>query len=450
MSYLMLPKGVPDFSKAVISLWFRVPKKSVEAAANHNLPAGIDGFFLLQNILPLVTFGEPTKSILYLTPIRSVYGGYTGVPGAETPPPAALSYRIWYENAGSYEVDPSLIGLYCNADGTFQVVFNLQTSTFMSFIATTFVTTSIQWWSGSDPGAPTRELGNGVIAELPYVGRVSIENASYTDNRQAEWFFVQANKTCEPDRWHHLLMSFDIGGAVSIGTPFASSSCRLWYAIDDVDYRGAANMQPYRNTDGQWGPDNLADNAILTRNAFAYSGSDPNWQAIQYYENHYVGLPQGTYSGGSIPSSQAEFGIPAGKQYVDGIFQVEMAEFQMWTDKTLDTGSETKRRAFIDCDRDENDQPIPNDDGTLTMKPVPMNKAEELIGKKQDIILHGTKKWQEGFNTGSLGFDDDGEPKPSGQFIPTGRIDPYKPEPSLTKQASSSPSFLKPQSRVLA
>lgn len=416
MSYLTLPEkdALPNFSKAVISLWFRIPKASVIAAATQQgIKTEVPNFNMMQQILPLVTFGRQQKSKIYETPSHNVavIHPHPTIPGE--PDPNTKFDTIYYKESASYSVDPSYIGLGCNKDGTFHVGFNLQMDGFMSFSATSFITTRVDIYSGSDPSAPVAEssqLGSGVIAIFPDVGVTAIEDVSYVNNVQPEVFTVNSNKSYDSDHWHHLLLSFDVSGSVSIGTPFASSNCRLWYAIDDVDYRGAENLQPYRDTGGQWGHDTLDPNAILTNNAWRYSGSDPNFEAIHYYMNHYVGLPSGSYSNGKIPSENAELGFPASSAYVESIFQVQMAEFQMWTDVTLDTGKVKNRRAFID----EKGKPE-----------LDFSISEKLLGKKPELKLHKSGNWKKGENTGTLG-----DPK-NPDLIATAKIVIYRPDPSL-------------------
>jgi hypothetical protein len=428
MSYLTLQGGIADFSKAVISLWFRAPRESIIAASNNKVDSGLENFEMLQSILPLITLGKPQVSRTYSTPTHDVAVIHEYLPGE----PSGVTYdTIDYVEGRSYDVDPSYIGLLCHSDGTFNMAFNLQMKNDMPLRATTHVTTQMDIYSGSDPGAPVAEadiLGTGVVVLFPNVGVAAIADASYVDNAQPEVFTVITREDLEPDQWHHILLSFDVGGSISIGTPFASTSCKLWYAIDDRDYRGAENLGPYRNTGGQWGPDTLDANAILTKNAWLFSGLDPNWQAINYYQNHFVGLPQGIYGGGSIPSANAEIGLPASLKYVDAIFRCEMGEFQLFTDVTLDTGDEHNRRVFVD------DEGKPVDPEGTEDEPAP---AEKLLGKKPDILLHGSDDWIAGKNTGSLGIEinTDGEvvERPSGQFTPTAAIEPYKPDPALSE-----------------
>ena len=98
-----------------------------------------------------------------------------------------------------------------------------------------------------------------------------------------------------------------------------------------------------------------------------------------------------------------------------------MAELQIFSGVTLDTSIEANRRAFVGYD----------EEGSSRLKPVDPKQAEDLLGKKPDILLHGSTKWQQGKNTGSLGIDTVGEEIPSGQFTPTGEIKKYTPDPSI-------------------
>jgi hypothetical protein len=214
-----------------------------------------------------------------------------------------------------------------------------------------------------------------------------------------------------------VLLSFDVGGSLSIGSK-PSSTCKLWYAIDDIDYRGGRNLGPFRDEN-----DGLAENAILTDIIYRYSGFDEGGDP-PLFSNHYVPYPSGSYSPAPIPSG--ELGLPAASHYVEGIFRAEMAELQIFTGVTLDTSNEGNRRAFI-----KDGKPV--DPTGTEAQPAP---AAKLLGKKPEVMLHGNSNWQSGYNTGSLGIEIDGEGTikklPSGQFTPVAGIEKFKPEPALT------------------
>ena len=114
-----------------------------------------------------------------------------------------------------------------------------------------------------------------------------------------------------------------------------------------------------------------------------------------------------------------------------------MAEFQLFTGVTLDTSVEENRRAFVD----EDGVPVPPEGKPPTEDKPDGEKppAEKLLGKRPDIVLHGSGDWSDGNNTGSLGVDNDGDNIPSGQFEPTGAIPSYTPDPSLHGPQSPSP-----------
>ena len=73
MSYLTLPEGIADFSKAVVSLWFRVPQSSLDEARDRYVawrasggpqpPYGSQPPFI--SIVPLMTFGKAEANRLY-------------------------------------------------------------------------------------------------------------------------------------------------------------------------------------------------------------------------------------------------------------------------------------------------------------------------------------------------------------------------------------------------
>src|SRR4249920_3062660 len=126
MSYLNLLEGIPDFSKAVISLWFRAPVEAVKRAAQSRLqlPGSPAGFFILQGILPLVTFGKPQVNKNYV--VNPEINVAVDVENAHEPDPVFMS-SIGYTAQEPYDVDPCFVGLLCFDNGEFSLTFNLQT-----------------------------------------------------------------------------------------------------------------------------------------------------------------------------------------------------------------------------------------------------------------------------------------------------------------------------------
>jgi hypothetical protein len=117
-----------------------------------------------------------------------------------------------------------------------------------------------------------------------------------------------------------------------------------------------------------------------------------------------------------IPTNGHPIGIPASARHLAHNTGIEMAELQIWANKTLDTGNVNNRRLFIDAEG----------------KPVSMGTAAKALGEP-DIKLHGSSSWKQGSNSGSIGVDSNGDRIESGQFSRVGQIDQYKPDPQLHK-----------------
>jgi hypothetical protein len=387
LSFLTLAEGIPDFRKAVMSLWFRAPKLSVVAASSNYPEAGT-----LQRIIPLVTFGKPQQNKNY----QLIYN-----PNIATGGPLVLGSFVGWEAGTPYDVDPCFVGLACEDDGTFRLVVNLQLANYGSY-------GGLQWFhtlAEYTPNLPNEAFypGSGVIGAYTH----TVEDGSFgIQDAQPEYFRIESATVFNPDVWHHLLLSFDLGGSCTIG-PMPASSCRLWYAVDDNNYSGADNLGPFRDPD-----DGLDPNAIVPNNVLSNSIFEPG---PELFWNRYVADPFGSYSPDPVPSSGANFSLPASVKYVDAVFRVEMAEFQMWTGIALDTGFETNRRGFIDANGE----------------PVPPDRSQAVLGKQPEILLHGSSNWSAGTNTGALGVSTDGKPIAAGQFQPTALTRPWRPDPSL-------------------
>lgn len=295
-----------------------------------------------------------------------------------------------------------------------------------------------------------------------------------------EFFMINGPRIVDDDKWNHLLLSFDISGKVSLTvsglTPNCTTECRAWLAVNDVnvidydvqDYPGPPPYLPEIPPDlnslpyDMWSRSELGlgSNDIVPENVFLHGQSGnprenlPRAYAADlgsgvagfcehlnpYAYLSFLGLgggpgivdpvtvpdpkmfatPSYECSGFSIPTHHKPLGLPAASPHVSHVRGAYMAELQMWVDKTLDTSVLTNRRLFI------------AEDG----KPVSMDVAEKVLGKP-DIVLHGTSRWQDGFNTGSSGVSNnsegDQEKLPEGQFTPVGKIDKYEPDPDLSK-----------------
>lgn len=228
--------------------------------------------------------------------------------------------------------------------------------------------------------------------------------------------------SCSPtkvpaDQWHHVLISVDMSdGSAATGIAFGegtgdpkshiTATSEMYVAVDDKNYK--TGQYPFKDT-----------NKVYTGSAAQIGFSS---QAAKWDEDAKKYVPEGpvpSYSLGEMSVPGGDIGMPSHGQYVDKIHHCEMAEFQMWTGKTLETDKVENRRVFLDYKRDANGNPIPDKDGTIRLKPVKPDVAEERLGKP-DINMHGSSKWIEGTNLGS-----------GGSFSPTGEIKKYKPDPAI-------------------
>lgn len=480
MSYINLESG-PGFSKAVISFWFQVPQESLDAASKAY--KGEDGV-MLDGVVPLVVMGqegtgqtpshqEITEDVLTFTGGSGT--GYTGglvdvtaectsVVGpfdccktsvitshyecnaiSLTQPEVhdGITYKTTATGPGP-KTDPTFIGvdatggrptLYVNFESTQKP----RVSNYAYEISSITPGTARTGYVLGSCVSGTRGFGCDVLCCVCLIIECSndADNGNGFDdttpsppehggteptspkNNWTEIPFAE-NKTgaiygnevdVSADEWHHVLISVDLGPVVTHGgewdgklAPFVDSAAKLWVAMDDKNYTKF-------NLSENWAE--KGDNDVITDGAYNVAGTSPN-------EDAGGGMPRYSLDSTAVPTGS--LGMPASKKYVDNIHHVEMAEFQMWTGVTLDTGTESNRRAFIDYKRDENGKVIPEKDGSKKLKPVNPKKAEKLLGKKPNILLHGSGKWKRGDNTGES----------RGDFVPSkGAIESYKPDPIL-------------------
>jgi hypothetical protein len=142
-------------------------------------------------------------------------------------------------------------------------------------------------------------------------------------------------------------------------------------------------------------------------------------------------VPKYSCPGFVIPVKEKRIGIPTGNILTKHNTGVEMAELQIWANKTLDTNDVEMRRLFIDYPKDAKGKP----DKTKPLQPVSPSVAAKILGKP-DILLHGTSNWKKGKNTGTSGYKIvSGEQviNPKGQFIPVAKIEKFLPDPKIGK-----------------
>jgi hypothetical protein len=416
MSYLQLPSiNLADFSKGTISLWFRFSDDSVakarEYAESYQPPDFGDsatGPDIFKATIPLVTFGRKVMAHTYGF-VSHAWPFPTGGTGASTADSVAKD---------DSPCEPSHLGLSVptgHDDQTtvaLRMVFQTETRAQVQGLLTE--ASDIHW--EQDPP------GSGLYQQYTV-----IKDISYVRTASPETFEINPTFEVSADKWHHLLVSFDFSTAVDVVAIKGSQSenverdtiksvCQLWYAFDDENKDGKDNMGD------SWGFHDPNDVVPITAIAAAISYISPSIPTDstgrptvtgQIYDTEYH------WAASPIPMSTGPVGLPASADYVETIYHVEMAEFQFFAGLVIDTSNQQKRRAFVDA----NGNPVTPED------------TEKALGRKPDILLHGSSNWQQGKNTGTTGItkNDKGEDIviEAGQFRHVGLIKKYTPDPSL-------------------
>ncbi len=340
MGYLHIPAtSLPNFNKAVISLWFKIPAAVLTAvSALTDSPGGeeADGFEgicfnpRLYKIIPLITFDS----------LETGTGDATGV-----------------------DVQPSFIGVDCSFVGDgypARVACNLQTAATFSF------------------NKPPEEPQNEKRPACYYMNGYGYEAGSHA-------------LTVIADQVHHILISFDISEACSItyanffrsppDPAFVISRGPTFYWSFDDQGKTNKSMLP------SWALNTDEPAASTTHNYIAPNGFFSIWTnddlaAVPIEDSTDFTVSLAT---SNIVSSGNPIGIPTSAEFVDNVYNISLGELQIFTGVTRDATLEASRRLFV------------KEDGT----PEDLAVAAAELGDPV-IVLHGATNWKVGNNTGSL------------------------------------------------
>jgi hypothetical protein len=177
------------------------------------------------------------------------------------------------------------------------------------------------------------------------------------------------------------------------------SASRLFIAVDDNNYEGSSLSE-------NWVKKSDDLHSVITAQAGEVAGFQ---QAVDFEGTPIGPMPQYAVSGMTVACDTTYTGIPSTDEFRKNILQVEMAELFVWFGKTLDTGIEKNRRAFIKDGKPVNPNKKPATDD-------PDGGCIELMGVP-DIILHGSNRWKNG---------DGGD---YASFVSTGEIKVWRPDP---------------------
>lgn len=405
MGYLSVGSStIPNFKKAVISLWFRVPQASIDACI-----AAAPDVQTMNFVIPLVTFGRPQQITNFVgTEVKVNTYIFGAVFNAGDDPPEFDTPT--YSAGEIIPAAPSYIGIVCNSsDHTAGLAINLQTDASATLSGFQYNRDSTVVWGGDrldplpvpdDPFA----TGNGWTGNSEVAFETTeVDTSGYLAASQPGVFHILPFPTIVPDQWSHALLSFDItNGCATAGTEGDVDSgvlsySKMWFALDDVNYDGN-NLGAFGGSDPNMLLTDLG-NAAINRPASVDGFNCAN------------GPAEYSLTGCVIPSSGGPFGIPASATFVDNIFKVEMAEFQMFTGVSMDTSVAANRRAFIARGADGSLTPVnpfaigalsDPTDGVDPHTLIAPGKPHKLLGKPADIVLSSTSRnWIGGINTGT-------------------------------------------------
>ena len=456
MSYLSSDVGLPNFTKAVISLWFRVPQASVKVAKQRAAGPPDPVTMIGGGVIPLLVFGELTKGFRGSTssddPPKEVTTRHTGfwAGGAFTedprcPPATSLDgYRDKITGfADPFNLAPSFIGLDCSGAAPV-IAVNLQTQTYAH--RTGLFYDQAAGTSSGDTYAIENDDRHIISTSSPPPSGMRTQSwVTLGDDKtdfvlcgSPERFTGVSNILISSDVWHHLLLSFDLGG--SIGD--AKSTCRMWMALDDINYTGASlpadALDPTSPnsifTPGGFAPDQPAPPHPETISGwgFSYGHLPPPYDSIQvnfaeWVDFVFTGKPASiTYRLAPSSLKAAPLGAPATREFSSSILQIQMAELQIFTGVTLDTSVKKNRRAFINS----KGQPVDEAYGVAKYRGIYGPKTPnvtpsapiKLLGRRPDVaIVRSAKNWMSGFDFNKT------------SFRPHGKIRPVKPDPVLGK-----------------
>lgn len=454
MGFLSMPDppDALDMATATVSFWFRVPQATIDQVTKLTLPrGGAAGYSeaatwpVLQWTLTFLSWGDQQRGTVWF-PSDHIVGHWYGQDGTE----GAANHSLWPDLRQTGTMAPSYIGLDMsgrpnanNDTNAVNFVVNLQSDSKASVSGYQYALTTwdVRWIA----------TGGG--------GMVQKETLVHTDFSEVHelaplTFGGLAGPNIAADQWHHVLLSWTLKGSENAhgytghppddASPSANtkSSFKMYFALDDKNYD--SKDLPATWLDGG-NVNSIVSNDIIVH--VAVSGSSDGREELTFSEN---GMGPASYSAtvNALPSKSMY--VPGKNDYTDdnparseinSVYKIEMAELQIFTGVLLDTSDETNRRAFLAPKKKSADiastDPSTAGQDTGKLFPVDPNKAEELLGKQPDILLHRTNNWKKGKNTGLLGYTTNpvtGEKteNPSGQFTPTGTIKKYTPDPSIT------------------
>jgi hypothetical protein len=392
-----------NMNKAVASLWFRIPQVSVDAVRAAT-SGSYFGYPVFDGVIPLVTWGpQQTPTI---TETERYDSGSIDESGG-------IIYLERISGSHTTPTNPSCIGV--NVGGDEQkpyLAVHIQTNVHASASGLLYITTG---FTGTFVGISVTPpyVGYPVYTDIVYTK----EDVSFAITDTPEFLGNTLSGAGYPevkvDEWNHVLISWELIGG---------NANKMWCAINDENKDG--NDLPAMCDVSTMGPNGHSSSTLY------YSVPPDGSASVTFRSDSVPSTPVQTP--GPLSANQATDAAGATAP-IQPIKNVELADLQIFTGVTLDTSSVANRRAFVDA----NGLPVPPAGTAVVVEPgappsLAVGGSIELLGKKPEIVLRGSGNWIGGRNTGTLGMAGNGVSIPSGQFVPTGRIIRYVPDPQLS------------------
>ncbi|ODM71670.1 hypothetical protein [Bradyrhizobium elkanii] len=408
------PDAPLNMTKAIISIWFKIPEETwIAAAADWTAaerdPPALDepGFDnVMVGVIPMITWGpqqtDTYSPIEFIDPLcEHTYNDAFGNPTIHRSTPG---YEILDSNDAPTQ--PSFIGIRAGGPNAGSLVVHLQSGDNPTGSNMNLRLTACTYTDPGTPGATQPE--NKTFTDATY----TITGAKDYFGNSSQWGAgdsipdgqQQPAITNGSTAWHHVLLSWDLSGGSAIHATddhsltieqVTDSYSMLWCALDDVNKNGTNLPALWL---GMFGNNTPPDpNAMLSSKCTAYAFynfSDPDTGIL-------------ALSSPTVPSNPICIPGPASLNRDSGSmtpdYKIQMADVQIFTNRSIDTSDVTKRRLFI----------------TAAGVPADPAIAASTLTKSPEVLLRGGG-FIVGTNSGT-----------AGNFTSTGTISAYGVAPSL-------------------
>jgi len=476
--YVVSNSGVPDFSKAIISFWFRVPRATLQAAYNSWVQPTSTSRPLFNGVTPLVIFGDNTIKGYAIDGGTTIVGSKTAEVWTQQVTDPVGTYELrdglsstinenidFYQPGVDLPREPCFIGIDSNRQEIEDydpgsgdpppspnvLVVNIQMSSkssasgmIPSRTSETFSGDQIRLEIGGTPGAgrsggPILHYGPDFFGNStfyidgfnPFVTTdVYVDNTSVFTESNTESFTIKLDShEIIPDHWHIVTLSFDISGAVtSVGIQMPSPLANPFDVPDhgsiSSSCKGWIAVDDVNYKGAAIRDKLLFDDYTTSRLSFDPNGLyTPNAIAVALTRTAANGstgeLAGAGYTFENINSGLSE---PA-YNYAPG--NIRAAGYPIGLPATADYASKIRNvemgefKMWVGKTLNTANTNARRLFVDSKGKPVNPKVAAKVLGKPT-VLFHGSDNWIKGKNTGT-----------SGLFDPTLPIERYLPDPSL-------------------